>query len=440
MPTPTPTSPATATPAPPDTYHATPIVGDVPTPTGELWPYPSPEPMPLVEQPEGTVNIVLLGVDSDSRSGGRTDVMIIVSIDPEIPAVSMISVPRDFYAWIPTYGFGKINTAGTHGDAYPGGWAGLIKATIEYNLGIPIHYYARVNFNGFIDVVNLLGGVDVPVECELHDTFPNPANPEEGIEVDIYPGVQHLDGQYALWYARSRWSTHDFDRNRRQQQIIRALYHRALDVNIVSSIPELWGAVQQTVETDLGVNDLVWLGWVGTRLDMSNIKSRFIAPPYLTPETSPTGAYILVPVEGALEPLIAEALLPPAEGRSGQPVFRVELWDGTGRAGMADVAAARLAWEGFEVVGVQTVDYAPRTQIVDFTTTGKGSPLWLLTRLYGRQAEDIVTEPTEGAPAEFRVILGGDYNSCVSMYAIHYSEVPTPTPTPPSPQDATPAP
>lgn len=420
-----------ATPAPPVPVHATPISDVPPTLTGTPLPFPMPTPVPLVEQPDGVINIVLLGADQASgTSRGRTDVIVIVSINPDVPSVSLISIPRDFYAWIPTYGFGKINTADSRGGNYPGGGPALVKATIEYNFGIPIHYYARVNFEGFVRIVDTLGGVDVPVECELHDTFPNPDNPEEGLDIDLYPGVQHLDGQYALWYARSRWSTHDFDRNRRQQQILRALYHQVLDLDVISHVPELWGALQETVETDLGLDEVLWLGLVGSQLDLADVKSRFIGPPYVRSWTAPGGAYVLLPVEGALQPLIAEALQSPATGRANQPPFRVEVWDGTGRPGMAEVAVARLRWEGFAVVSVETVDPLPRTQIVDFTPTDKGSPLWLLTRLYGREASDVTSEPTEGSPVDIRIILGTDYNSCVSMYAIHYVPTPLSTPTP----------
>jgi LCP family protein required for cell wall assembly len=390
--------------------------------------------VPLVEQPEGTVNILLLGADQENgRARGRTDVMIVVSINPDIPSVSMLSIPRDFYAWIPTHGYGKINTADSRGQNYPGGGPALLKATIEYNLGIPIDYYARVDFRGFVQVVDTLGGVDVPVECELHDTFPDPANPPSGtVDLDLYPGIQHLDGQQALWYVRSRWSTHDFDRNRRQQQVLRALYHQIQDLNVIPRIPELWGAIQGTVETDLGLQELVWLGWVASRLDMSNVKSRFIAPPYVQHQTTPETGYILLPVEGALEPLIAEALQPPAVGRANQPPFRVEVLDGMGgNPGLVQVAVERLRWEGFDVVSVGTAGQVyPRTQIVDLTTTDKGSPLWLLQRLYSRQAGDILDQPTADSPADLRIILGSDYNPCVSQSAIQYVPAPTPTPAP----------
>jgi LCP family protein required for cell wall assembly len=393
-----------------------------------------PTPRPLVFFPEGTVNILLLGADQPGGTArGRTDVIIVVSVNPDVPSVSMLSIPRDFYAWIPTYGFGKINTADSRGGDYPGGGPALVKATIEYNLGIPIHYYARVNFAGFVRIVDTLGGIDVPVECGIHDTFPDPADPEQGIDVDLHPGVQHLDGQHALWYARSRWSTGDFDRNRRQQQILRALYHRMQELDFLSRIPELWEATQETVETDMGVQEVAWLGWVASRLDFANVKSRFLAPPYLTATRSPGGSYILVPAEGAFEPMIAEALSPPAVGRAAQAAPRVEVWDGTGWTGIAAVAVERLRWEGFHVVAVETVDPVARTHVVDFTTSDKGSPLELLTQLYRLRPEDVVREPTEGGPADLRIVLGGDYNPCVSRRPIQHVPTPTPSPTPSPP-------
>jgi len=432
-PPPSATPSPTNTPAHPTPPHATPDLTLLVT--GTPLPLPMPTPVPTVEQSDEVINIVLLGADQDQAGNGgwRTDVIVIVSIDPEAPSVSMLSIPRDFYVWIPGYGFDRINTADYRGELihYPGGGPALVKATIEYNLGIPIHYYARADFEGFVQIVDTLGGVDVPVECELHDTFPDPANPEQGIDVDFIPGIQHLDGRLALWYVRSRWSTHDFDRNRRQQQVLRALYRQVLDLDVIPRIPELWGALQQTVETDLGLDDLVYLGWIGNRLDWSNVKSRFIAPPFVTAWTAPSGAYVLLPVPEALEALVAEALQPPAAGRADQPPFRVEVWDGTGRPGMAAVAAERLRWEGFEVVEVHSADQVyPRTQIVDLTTTSKGSPLWLLTRLYRRSDSDVIRQPTEGSPVDFRILLGADYNPCISTSAIQYVPPPTPTPTP----------
>ncbi len=393
--------------------------------------------MPLVEQPAGVRNILLLGSDMPSTEHvGRTDTIVIVSIDPGLPSVSLLSIPRDFYAWIPGYGFNKINTAYSRASRinYPGGGPGLIKATIEYNLGIRIHYYALVGFDDFIKIVDALGGVDVSVECPLSDTFPDPAAPEGQTDVDWDPGIHHLDGKHALWYARSRWSTHDFDRHRRQQQVLRGLYHQALTLDIIPKIPQLWGVLNESVSTDLGLNDLINLANTGSQLDLANVKSRFVGRSVLQTWTAPNGAYVLVPYYEALGPLVEEALSPPASARAQQQAPRVEVWNGTPYEGLGHVAAERLRWEGFNVasVGPADGDY-PHTKIVDFTTTSKGSAIPLLTRLYRRQYSDVIFQPTEERAVDYRVILGTDYDPCNAVNASGWvpdASLPTPTPIP----------
>jgi len=374
--------------------------------------------MPLLNQSGSTINILLLGSDQQSiESIGRTDTIVIASINPDIPSVSLLSIPRDFYAWIPSHGFNKINTAFNYGarDGYPGGGPGLMKATIEYNFGIRIHYYARVAFESFIRIVDALGGVDVAVECELHDTFPDSDAPEGTTDIDLLPGIYHLDGKHALWYARSRWSTSDFDRHRRQQRVLRSMYRQAMNLNVIPRIPSLWGALKENVSTDLGLNELAYLGAVGSRLDMLNVKSRFVGGSVVDSWTAPNGGYVLVPDYEALGELVSEALAPPARARAQQPAFRVEVWNATRYEGLGHVAAERLRWEGLAVTNVERVegDY-PRTLIMDFTTTSKGSPLYRLRRIYRRTNNDVISQPTEGSEVGFRIILGADYDPCAA--------------------------
>ena len=390
--------------------------------------------MPLVEQPDGVTNILLLGSDqAATKNVGRTDVIVVVSINPNVPSVSLLSIPRDFYAWIPGQGFNKINTAYSYGmrHDYPGGGPGLIKATIEYNLGIRIHYYALVGFDSFVRIVDALGGVDVPVECPLSDTFPDPDSPTGQTDVDWDPGIQHLDGKHALWYSRSRWSTHDFDRHRRQQQVLRGLYRQVMTLDIVPKIPQLWSALSENVSTDLGLSELLVLANTGSQLDMTDVKSRFVGRSVLQAWTAPNGSYVLVPYYDALGPLVQEALAPPASGRA-QRAPRVEVWNGTPFEGLGYVAAERLRWEGFEVTNVAPADGDyPRTQIVDFTTTSKGSAIPLLMRLYRRNGDDVVSQPAEDRTVDYRVILGADYNPCNAINASSWvpdSSLPTPTP------------
>lgn len=389
--------------------------------------------MPLIEQSSDAINILLLGSDqTGTESVGRTDVIVVVSIDPELPSVALLSIPRDLYVWIPNHGFDKINTTYNRGvrDHYPGGGAELLKETVEYNFGIHVHYYVRVGFDGFVRIVDTLGGVNVAVECPLSDTFPDPDSPTGQTDVDWLPGIQHLDGKHALWYARSRWNTNDFDRNRRQQQVLRGLYGQILTLDIIPRVPELWEVLNENVSTDLPLDELLYLANVGARLDMMNLKGRFVGRNVVQSWIAPNGAYVLVPYYEALGPMVSEALAPPASARAQQRAFRVQVWNSTFAEGLGYVAAERLRWEGFEVVNVGPADTAyERTQIVDFTTSSKGSAIYRLMRLYGRYDDDVIFQPTEGSAVDFEVILGADYDPCFSTKA-YWNPNPLPTPTP----------
>jgi LCP family protein required for cell wall assembly len=366
----------------------------------------APDPLPLISQPDNVINILLLGSDQrDIGKVGRTDTIVIATIHPGVPSVSLLSIPRDLYAWMPGHGFGKINTAFGRGGPQ------LLEATIRYNFGVEIDYYARIGFDSFVKIVDTLGGVTVAVECPLHDTFLKQ-------EVHLEPGIRHLNGTQALQYARSRHTTSDFDRHRRQQQVLRGLYRQVLNLGIIPKIPSLWGALKDSIVTDLDLQGLIRLGAIGTRLNTLNIKSCFVGGGVLEPWTGPGGAYVLIPDMEALESLVSEALAPSQTGgqQEQRHGFRAEIVDGTPNEGWEQVAAERLRWEEFEVVDIQPADeIRPRTQIVDLRTTPGGWPLSKLMRLYGRESGDVISRPTEGSNLDFQVLLGADYDPCTAV-------------------------
>ena len=452
-PTPLPTRTATSTVTPPPT--ATPTPTETPTPTPTVGPialfaptpvlttshvvtstYPQPTPMPRVTQPAGTVNVLLLGNDRQpGETMGRTDMIAIASIFPNVPSVSLISVPRDYYAWIPTWGLDKINTAylRAHVTNYPGGGPALVKATMEYNFGIPIHYYAMVDFDSYRSIVDAVGGVNIVVECPFYDTFPDPESATGSTDISIQPGVHHMDGKYALWYVRSRWNTSDFDRHRRQQQVLRAILHHALNQNLLARVPELWDVYREEVQTDMGLREVLYLASVAARMDERDVKSRFIrGRDLLTSWTAPNGGYVLVPDYDALYDFVREAAQPPVSSRAFQRAHRVAVWNASGSEGLGWVAAYRLVLEGLDVVSVESAPWQAATTITDFTTTSKGSPLHRLLHLYERHRGDVIFEPTEDSEVEFRVVLGADYNPCRGTGTIFHTPQPgaTPTPTP----------
>jgi LCP family protein required for cell wall assembly len=389
-----------------------------------------PTPVLLLEQPAETINIVLMGTDTTGGSW-RTDTLILVSVDPNLPSVSMLSIPRDLFVYIPGWQMERINTADYHGEraGYPGGGPGLVKATIEYNLGVRVHYFARANFQGFVKILDTLGGVDVVADCELHDTFPDPAAPTGASDIDLLPGVHHLEGKQALWYARSRWNTSDFDRGRRQQRVLRGAFAQIKQLGLLPKAPELWDELTQTVETDLSLETALWLAKVASRLEVGTaIKSRFIDNTVVQQWRTPEGAAVLLPIPERTGPLVAEAMAPPDTARARQAVARVEVLNGTARPNWAILAADRLLWEGFEVVNIDQADSTDyqQTTIMDFAKTDKGSPVSHLAAILRVNEANIVPADTSNDEVDFRVIVGYDYSPC---YRTYWREVHGSTPT-----------
>jgi len=321
-----------------------------------------------------------------------------------------------------------------HGQSvgYPGGGPGLVKATIEYNLGVRVHFYAQVDFAGFVKLIDTLGGVDVVVDCELHDTFPDP-EPEEGqTDIDLMPGLHHLDGKRALWYARSRWNSNDYDRARRQQRVLRGTWAQIKRLDLLTKIPELWEELTHTVQTDLSLDTVLWLASVASRLDTdTSIKSRFIDGTVLQPWLTPEGAQVQLPDYDRIGPLVVEALTPPDANRASQGLARVEVLNGTTWFDGAILVADRLMWEGFQVLSIGKADRADyqQTLIVDQKETTKGSPVSRLARILRVDHTNVLPAENPSAEVDFRVIVGYDYVPCYKSYWYNVHTTPTPTPT-----------
>lgn len=426
-PLPTSTDEVTPTPAPQEPGPLpTAISIDTPDPN-LLPPQPTaiPTPVPLVEQPGEAINILLMGTDTTGGSW-RTDTLILVSVDPGLPSVSLLSIPRDLYVYIPGWQMGRINTADAHGErvGYPGGGPGLVKATIEYNLGVRVHYFARADFQGFVRILDVLGGVDVVVDCELHDTFPDHDTARGASDIDLLPGVHHLEGKQALWYARSRWNTSDFDRGRRQQRVLRGALAQIKQLGLLTNLPELWEDLTQTVQTDLSLDTALWLAQVAGRLDTAlAVKSRFIDQTVVRGWRTPDGAAVVLPDYERVGPLVAEALAPPDTARARQGVARVEVLNGTSWRDWAILAADRLLWEGFDVVSIGQADRTDyrQTLIQDLTDTTKGSPVSLLAGILRVNEANVVAGDVPDEALDFRVVVGYDYQPCYKSYwrAVH---------------------
>jgi LCP family protein required for cell wall assembly len=182
------------------------------------------------------INVLLIG----EASGNLADSIIVASIDPETKTVSMLSVPRDLYVPIPGYGKAKINAAHSYGESggKKGGGPALLKQVVSTTLGIPIHYFIRVDFDGFRKLVDAVGGVDINVKTSLNDPeYPCDNDSTRSCGFSLKPGEQHMNGITALKYARCRKGTcgNDFGRAMRQQDLIKAVREKALSAQVLAN-------------------------------------------------------------------------------------------------------------------------------------------------------------------------------------------------------------
>jgi len=260
-----------------------------------------PPPMTPIPMPSDSINIILLG--SDRRPGfygSRTDTIMIVSLDSKAGTVRLLSLPRDLYVYIPGWTVNRINTADQHGGPE------LVALTLLYNLGIEAHHWVRVSFNGFITAVNLLDGIDIQVERSIED------------ECDERPvlfsaGLQHMNGYTALCYARVRKSSSDFERIKRQQQVLVAVFERVLTLDGLSKVPQLYEQFGELAETDMDLGDILPLVPLAATVagDSSRIEHYSIDRTLVTSWRVPSsGAQVLLPNREEIQAYLLQAFAP----------------------------------------------------------------------------------------------------------------------------------
>ncbi|WP_186579819.1 LCP family protein [Aquibacillus kalidii] len=200
-----------------------------------------------VEPFEGEINILLLGSDARADEQSRTDTIMIAQYDTNNETVKLISLMRDMYVQIPDYQNYKINTA------YFLGGPELLRKTIKQNFGIDLNYYAVVNFQGFVDVVDVLApeGIEIDVEKDM----------SAKLDVELEAGLQKLNGLELLNYARFRHDAEgDFGRVRRQQQVVSALKDEVLSLNGITKLPKLVGTITPYMETNISTMQVLSIG------------------------------------------------------------------------------------------------------------------------------------------------------------------------------------
>lgn len=249
--------------------------------------------LPLLIAP-GPVDLLILGVDARPGEGylTRTDSIMLLNVTPGRLRVSLLSIPRDVFIQVPGYGEQRINTINALGEQEaPGSGPALLKASLRESFGVQVERYVRLDFDGFVAMIDAVGGVEIDVPKLIID-YEYPTADGGVMTVRFDPGRQHMDGERALQYARTRHQDDDYQRAARQQQVLDALLRKLADPRYVYTWPRVLYALQAHTDTDLTPWDMwrlgpaVLLGWSGReqrvlqREDLIGIAAGYWVPDY----------------------------------------------------------------------------------------------------------------------------------------------------------------
>lgn len=372
------------------------------------------------------VNILLLGVDlrCDEEGPTHSDTIIVATIDPVSQSAALLSLPRDLWVEIPDFGVNRINQAYFLGQAYelPGGGPALAVDTVEAFLGIPIDYYAAVDFNAFVEFVDMMGGIIVDVPERIEDpNYPDNCYGYDPFVIDA--GKQRLDGTTALKYARTRATFGgDVDRATRQQQVIMAVREQATQLDtlpqLLLSAPQLWQSFQDNVATDLKLDEALQLANLVRTIPADRMRTRVLDYSYVYNDTTFDGQQVLVPLREEVRALRDELFAPPPVPT---PVVealptvitveeaRVAVYNGTPTFGLAAETQDYLRRQNVTVTEIGNADSSTysTTQIIDY-----GSHPGTVQYLVSLMNVPPLNVSTGSAPAgdyDVLVILGSDW-------------------------------
>lgn len=369
------------------------------------------------------INILFLGSGGKNHPGGElTDTIMVASIDIKNNSVSMISLPRDLYIPVKGYGKAKINTVFTlgkeNGDADEDGYR-LIKETVSTVLGVPIHYFVHVDFEGFEKMIDILGGVSIDVKEDLYD----PTFPDEAMlgydEFYVQKGWRHFDGESALKYARSRHSTSDFDRARRQQEILAATKDELLkkeNVFNVKKISQIMTALADHLKTDLQIPELESLARIATKIDSQKISTRVVddSAQGIAYADNYDGMYVLVLYDNTFADMHRYVEMYFQDPFLASEQAKISVLNGSAKTGLAQSIGDDLSKAGFNIIEIASTPDKKKYEksiIYDYTNGEKKSTIGFLSKYLGGDIEVIALDRTDDEQVDIEVIIGEDYAS-----------------------------
>ncbi len=286
--------------------------------------------------------ILIMGVDMREDDVGRSDTMMIAMVDPKYDQAALMSIPRDTRVRIYGYGYDKINAA------YAFGGEPLAEKTVENFLGIDIDHYVIINTNSFVKIIDAIGGIDIDVEKRMK--YEDPWDDNGGLFINLFPGVQHMDGKKAVTYVRYRDSEGDIGRIKRQQKFIEACLDKVTSPAFIPRIPSVLREVVDAIDTDMTFRQLLELAGALKAAQQNGLETDMVPGyPIYIDEIS-----YWIPYVDELQYAMAQLLDVSVDNRIKSRVEKV-----ASEYNESIPSTAKKIPEGAETVGEPTRDYPP---------------------------------------------------------------------------------
>ena len=402
------------------------------------------------------INILLLGLDYSTRRQAEdqgsplSDTMILVTVDPLTNTIGVMSIRRDLWVNLSyycdmngsvieeNYGYGKINSAYKLGQDYHGnpgecGGPGGAMATVQNLLGVPINYYARVEFDAFKKVIDEIGGIQITLQQPMLLDWKGNGN-KFWIEPNPDGSPYVMPGSYALAYARTRdqdYGDGDIARGNRQMEVISAIRDRVLNLNnlplLVAKAPAIYSEISAGVQTNMSLDQAIKLAYLMAQIPRENMTTYNIDYSVASPENTADGIYILRVMPDQLRLLrdqmftatgvaAAPVVMEEETGvdNAGDPLTlaitegaRIEVLNGTGVGGLAETTASYLTSQGLVVSSTGNADMADSTTILYHSD--KPYAIKYLAALMNVTNSRIYNQNDPNSTADVTVIIGNDW-------------------------------
>jgi len=375
------------------------------------------------------VTVLLLGIDERAQENGpwRTDTLMLLTLDPTTQQAGVLSIPRDLWVPIPGYDDGRINAAHFLGElyGYPEGGPGLAKETVEYNLGVQINYYVRVNFAAFVQIVDQIGGVDIYVEQTINDQqYPDYNYGYDPLYIEA--GWHHFDGELTLKYVRTRHGSNDFERARRQQQVMYVILERITSLELLPDLArnasDIYHILDKKKKTNMALDQMLALVNIVSSIERSDIRFGVLDENTTQPWVTPDGAQVLIPLRDEMRQ-VRDYIFASDNQTGGVPgesatdllptptleAATLAVLNGTTRNGFAAETAEFLKSKGFDVIAVANADRQDYTSTLIVVNRDRPATLSLLLKQMNLSPTAIIRGTDANTTQDITIVLGSDY-------------------------------